>query len=187
VPRSAIEPHRHAGLECGRITLRIEAHAQRIAVVITHRALGLPRRKRPQRQELRDQRRGRVARARPSHVDHHSRPDAVQEIFPDVEGQPLLSSFFDGQHWLAGADVLPTSATITLTTPSAGARRSVFSKRRSRTASAAAAASTCASAMARVHAAAAKTAGLPLDKVVVHNHLIGGGFGRPGRGRSSFI
>ena len=27
-------------------------------------------------------------------------------------------------------------------------------------------------------AAAAKTAGLPLDKVVVHNHLIGGGFGR---------
>jgi isoquinoline 1-oxidoreductase beta subunit len=33
-------------------------------------------------------------------------------------------------------------------------------------------------AMARVQAAAAKTAGLPLDKVVVHNHLIGGGFGR---------
>jgi isoquinoline 1-oxidoreductase subunit beta len=33
-------------------------------------------------------------------------------------------------------------------------------------------------ALARVHAAAAKTAGLPLDKVVVHNHLIGGGFGR---------
>ncbi|HEY3179737.1 MAG TPA: molybdopterin cofactor-binding domain-containing protein [Casimicrobiaceae bacterium] len=33
-------------------------------------------------------------------------------------------------------------------------------------------------ALARAHAAAAKTAGLPLDKVVVHNHLIGGGFGR---------
>jgi isoquinoline 1-oxidoreductase subunit beta len=33
-------------------------------------------------------------------------------------------------------------------------------------------------AMARVQAAAAKTAGLPLDKVTVHNHLIGGGFGR---------
>jgi isoquinoline 1-oxidoreductase beta subunit len=33
-------------------------------------------------------------------------------------------------------------------------------------------------ALARVQAAAAKTAGLPLDKVVVHNHLIGGGFGR---------
>jgi isoquinoline 1-oxidoreductase subunit beta len=33
-------------------------------------------------------------------------------------------------------------------------------------------------ALARVHAAAAKTAGLPPDKVVVHNHLIGGGFGR---------
>ncbi|HEY3146465.1 MAG TPA: molybdopterin cofactor-binding domain-containing protein, partial [Dongiaceae bacterium] len=33
-------------------------------------------------------------------------------------------------------------------------------------------------AMAWVQAAAAKTAGLPVDKVMVHNHLIGGGFGR---------
>jgi isoquinoline 1-oxidoreductase subunit beta len=33
-------------------------------------------------------------------------------------------------------------------------------------------------AIARCQAAAAKVAGLPLDKVVVHNHLIGGGFGR---------
>ena len=31
---------------------------------------------------------------------------------------------------------------------------------------------------ARAQAAAAKTAGLPLDNVIVHNHLIGGGFGR---------
>jgi isoquinoline 1-oxidoreductase subunit beta len=33
-------------------------------------------------------------------------------------------------------------------------------------------------ALARAQAAASKTTGLPLDKVVVHNHLIGGGFGR---------
>jgi isoquinoline 1-oxidoreductase subunit beta len=32
--------------------------------------------------------------------------------------------------------------------------------------------------MARAQAAAAKAAGLPLDKVVLHNHLLGGGFGR---------
>ena len=32
--------------------------------------------------------------------------------------------------------------------------------------------------MARAQAAAAKALSLPLDKVVVHNHLIGGGFGR---------
>jgi isoquinoline 1-oxidoreductase beta subunit len=32
--------------------------------------------------------------------------------------------------------------------------------------------------LARAQAAAAKAASLPLDKVVVHNHLIGGGFGR---------
>jgi isoquinoline 1-oxidoreductase beta subunit len=33
-------------------------------------------------------------------------------------------------------------------------------------------------ALARAQATVAKTTGLPLDKVVVHNHLIGGGFGR---------
>jgi isoquinoline 1-oxidoreductase subunit beta len=33
-------------------------------------------------------------------------------------------------------------------------------------------------AVARAQAFAAKAAGLPLDKVIVHNHLIGGGFGR---------
>jgi isoquinoline 1-oxidoreductase beta subunit len=33
-------------------------------------------------------------------------------------------------------------------------------------------------AIARAQAAAAKVTGLPLDKVVAHNHLIGGGFGR---------
>jgi isoquinoline 1-oxidoreductase beta subunit len=32
--------------------------------------------------------------------------------------------------------------------------------------------------IARAQAAAAKAAGLPLEKVVIHNHLIGGGFGR---------
>jgi isoquinoline 1-oxidoreductase beta subunit len=32
--------------------------------------------------------------------------------------------------------------------------------------------------VARAQATAAKTTGLPLDKVTVHNHLIGGGFGR---------
>jgi isoquinoline 1-oxidoreductase beta subunit len=32
--------------------------------------------------------------------------------------------------------------------------------------------------LARAQAAAAEAAGLPLDKVAVHNHLIGGGFGR---------
>jgi isoquinoline 1-oxidoreductase subunit beta len=33
-------------------------------------------------------------------------------------------------------------------------------------------------ALARAQAAAAKVTGLPLDQIVVHNHLIGGGFGR---------
>src|SRR5215813_3716295 len=65
VPRSTVEPHCHTGLEGGRIALRIEAQAHRIAVVITDRALGLPSCKRPKRQELGDERRGRFARAHP--------------------------------------------------------------------------------------------------------------------------
>src|SRR5260370_17919627 len=32
--------------------------------------------------------------------------------------------------------------------------------------------------LSRAQAVAAKTAGLPLSKVVVHNHYLGGGFGR---------
>src|SRR5260370_41990992 len=32
--------------------------------------------------------------------------------------------------------------------------------------------------LARAQATAAEVTGLPLDKVIVHNHLIGGGFGR---------
>jgi len=32
--------------------------------------------------------------------------------------------------------------------------------------------------MARVQGMSAKAAGLPPEKVIVHNHLIGGGFGR---------
>src|SRR5215510_512278 len=53
--RSRIEPDRHAWLEAGRITLQIEAQAQRIAVVIANRTLGLPGRERPQRPQLCDQ------------------------------------------------------------------------------------------------------------------------------------
>jgi hypothetical protein len=43
--RSAIEPHRHSRLEGAHVALRLEAQAQRAAVVIVDRTLGLPRRK----------------------------------------------------------------------------------------------------------------------------------------------
>src|SRR5262252_3788051 len=51
---SAIEPDRHTGLEPGRITLRIEAQAHRIAIVIADRALRLPGRERPDWPKLGD-------------------------------------------------------------------------------------------------------------------------------------
>jgi isoquinoline 1-oxidoreductase beta subunit len=40
--------------------------------------------------------------------------------------------------------------------------------------------------LARAQAAAAKTAGLPLNKVVVHNHFIGGGLAGGWRSMASF-
>jgi hypothetical protein len=51
---SAIEPDRHAGFEAARITLRIEAQAQRIEIVVADRALGLPGREWPEWQQLGD-------------------------------------------------------------------------------------------------------------------------------------
>ena len=51
---TAIEPDRHAGLEPGPIALRIEAQAQRIAIVIADRALSLPGRERPDRLKFGD-------------------------------------------------------------------------------------------------------------------------------------
>ena len=42
--RLALEPDRHARLEIRRIAFRIEAYAERAAIVIADRALGLPRR-----------------------------------------------------------------------------------------------------------------------------------------------
>src|SRR5260370_36385718 len=70
--RSTLEPYCHAGLEVGRIALRIEAQPQRVAIMITDRALGLPGCKWAQRQELGDEGRARFARAHPSHVEDHS-------------------------------------------------------------------------------------------------------------------
>jgi hypothetical protein len=51
---SAVKPHGHSWLKFRHIALRIEAQAQRIAIVIADRALGLPGRERPERQELSD-------------------------------------------------------------------------------------------------------------------------------------
>jgi hypothetical protein len=48
----ALEPDRHTGLEARRIAYRIEAHAERVAVMIADSTLGLPSRKRAKRRKL---------------------------------------------------------------------------------------------------------------------------------------
>src|SRR5262245_17022847 len=84
--KSAMEPNRHAGLEAARITLRIEPQAQRIAVVIADRALGLPGRERSERHELGDNRGRQLACTRACRVDPGADGEAVQRVFPGVEG-----------------------------------------------------------------------------------------------------
>ena len=130
--------------------MRIEAQAQRIAIVIADRALGLPGRERPERQQLGDDGRRRLA-ARPRRATSTVAPTVrpcsrSSRALNDSQRLPVASIASTG--WPART-FSPTSATITLTTPSAGARRMVLSSRRSSTASADAAALTCASAMAR--------------------------------------
>src|SRR5262245_63554628 len=49
------DPDRNAWFEAGRITLQIEAQAERIAIVIANGTLGLPSRERAQRAQLGDQ------------------------------------------------------------------------------------------------------------------------------------
>ena len=62
------------GSKRGRIALRIEAQAQRVAIVIADRALGLPGRERPERPQLGDDGRRRLARARHARRRPSSRP-----------------------------------------------------------------------------------------------------------------
>jgi len=52
--RLALEPDRHTRFEACRITFRVEAYAQRAAVMIADRTFGLPGRKRAKRRELGD-------------------------------------------------------------------------------------------------------------------------------------
>ena len=75
MPRSAIEPHRHPGLEGGGIAERIEAQAQRVAVVIADGALGLPGRERPERHQLGDEcgRKSTLVRDMWPQLSHHQR------------------------------------------------------------------------------------------------------------------
>jgi hypothetical protein len=97
-------PPSQAGVRSG--PLRIEAKAQRIAVVVADCPLRLPGRKRPERYQLGDECRRRLVCARPSDVDFRPYGEAVQQIFAPVKRQPLLAGRLNHEHRLAGADVL---------------------------------------------------------------------------------
>src|SRR5215467_15924796 len=84
--RSATEPDRHAGFEPAGIALRVDAQAQRVAIVGADRTLRLPSGERSKRHELGyDSRRG-FARARPHNTDLRSDRETAQLIFSHVKG-----------------------------------------------------------------------------------------------------
>jgi len=71
--------------------LRVEPQAQRVAVVVADRALGLPGGEGAERRELGDEGRRRCTRPRSADVDLRSDREAVQQILPHIEGQPPLA------------------------------------------------------------------------------------------------
>jgi hypothetical protein len=117
-------PNSHAGFEICRLRERIEAHPQRIAVMISNHPLGLPGRERPERPQSGD----------------NGFDRATSTVFPTVRPSRWSSRTLNDSHCLLAAWIIrtgwpartfsPTSAATTLITPSVGARRTVFSRRR---------------------------------------------------------
>jgi hypothetical protein len=99
--RSAIEPHRRARLESSVVAAQIKAQTQCIAIVVADGTLRLPGRKRAERHELGHDHRGRLARARPSHVDRRFDRDACENLKPSVQQVDAIAMLRDN------ATVLP--------------------------------------------------------------------------------
>src|ERR1700746_599733 len=100
-----LDPDRHARLEACRLSLRVEAQAQGIAVMIADHPLGLPGGEDPERLQFGDDGFGRTIGT----VPHHARcfPDrkTTEMVFTDIEREPLLARSLDHQDRLPRMDI----------------------------------------------------------------------------------
>src|SRR5712671_798629 len=84
-----LDPNRHTRLEACRLSLRVEAQAKRVAVMIPNNPLGLPGGERSERPQFGDDGLGRPIDAVPHHARRFSYRETIKMIFAHIEREPL--------------------------------------------------------------------------------------------------
>src|ERR1700686_687979 len=105
-PSLVLDPNSHARIEACGLSLRVEAQAQRIAVMIANNPLGLPGGKDPERPQFGDDAFDRAIGTVPHHAHRFSHRETTEMVFTYIEREPLPACRFDHQDRLARANIL---------------------------------------------------------------------------------
>src|ERR1700730_1539093 len=96
----------HARLKAYRRSLRIEAQAKRVAVMIPNHPLGLPGGERSERPQFGDDGFDRAIGAAAHHAHGFSDRETTEMVFAYIEREPLLARRLDHQDWLTCTNIL---------------------------------------------------------------------------------
>src|SRR6266403_1109620 len=105
-PSLMLDPNGHARLEACGLALRVEAQAQRIAVMIANNPLGLPGGKDPERPQFGDDAFDRAIGTVPLHAHCFSDSETTEIVFAGIERKPLPACRLDHQDRLTRANIL---------------------------------------------------------------------------------
>src|SRR5260370_10232469 len=100
-----LDPNGHARLEACGLALRVEAQAQRIAVMIANNPLGLPGSKDPERPQFGDDAFDRAIGTVPHHAHCCSDRETTEIVFAGIERKPLPACRLDHQDRVTGATI----------------------------------------------------------------------------------
>ncbi len=101
-----LDPNRHTRLEACRLSLRVEAQAKRVAVMIPNNPLGLPGGERSERPQFGDDAFDRAISTVPLCVHCFSDREVTEMVFAHIEREPLLARRLDHQDRLTRANIL---------------------------------------------------------------------------------
>src|SRR4029077_4466228 len=101
-----LDPDSHARLKVCRLSLRVEAQAKRVAVMIPNNPLGLPGGERSERPQFGDDAFDRAISTVPLYVHCFSDREATEMVFAHIEREPLLARRLDHQDRLTRANIL---------------------------------------------------------------------------------
>src|SRR6266436_9337115 len=105
-PSLMLDPNGHTRLEACRLPLRIDAQAQRIAVMIANNPLGLPGGKDAERPQFGDDAFDRAIGTVPHHAHCFSDSETTEIVFAGIERKPLPACRLDHQDRLTRANIL---------------------------------------------------------------------------------